>query len=58
LISVEEKLARWRKEQGRGERVLDVYKGIRTFPSPSVGARGCGIFPKALTHKNFSEMAK
>jgi hypothetical protein len=56
---VEEKFARWRKEQGRGERVLGVYKGgIRTFPSPSVGARGCGVFPKALTHKVFPEMAK
>ena len=50
---MEEKLARLHNEQGRGERVLDVYKGDKNVPLASVGARGCGIFPKALTHKIF-----
>jgi tryptophan 2,3-dioxygenase len=58
LISVEEKLARWRKEQGRGERVLGAYKGDKNVPLAQRGARGCGVFPKALTHKVFPEMAK
>lgn len=39
LISVEEKLARWRKEQGRGERVLSVYKGDKHGPLAQRGGR-------------------
>jgi hypothetical protein len=58
LISVEEKLARWCKEQGRGERVLGVYKGDKNGPLAQVGARGCRVFPKELTHKNFPQMAR
>jgi hypothetical protein len=55
---VDEKLARWCKEQGRGERVLGVYKGDKNGPLAQVGARGCRVFPKELTHKNFPQMAR
>jgi hypothetical protein len=54
LISVEEKLARWCKEQGRGERVLGVYKGDKNVPlAQRRGGERVWGFPKALTHKIF-----
>jgi hypothetical protein len=55
---VEEKLARWRKEQSRGERVLGMYKGDKNVPLAQRGGErvwGCGVFPKALTQKIFQK---
>jgi len=51
-------LARWRKEQRRGERVLGVYKGDKNVPLAQRGGERVWGFPKALTHKIFPEMAK
>ena len=56
---MEEKLALGGAEsRAEGNVFSACTMGIGTFPSSSVGARGCGGFPKALTHKVFPEMAK
>jgi hypothetical protein len=58
-MSVEEKLALGGAEsRAEGNVFSACTMGIGTFPSSSVGARGCGGFPKALTYKVFPEMAK
>jgi len=43
---VEEKLARWCKEQGRGERVLGVYKGDKNVPLAQRGGESVGFFQR------------
>jgi hypothetical protein len=53
LISVEEKLARWRKEQGRGERVLGVYKGDKNVPLAQRGSERVWGFSKGANPQGF-----
>ena len=51
---MKEKLARWCKEQGRGERVLGVYKGDKNVPLAQRrgGARVSG-FSKGANPQDF-----
>jgi len=50
---VEEKLARWRKEQGRGERVLDVYKGDKNVPLAQREGERVWDFSKGANPQDF-----
>ena len=50
---MEEKLARWRKEQGRGERVLDVYKGDKNVPLAQRGGERVWDFSKGANPQDF-----
>jgi hypothetical protein len=51
---VEEKLARWRKEQGRGERVLDVYKADKNVPLAQRGGDRVWGYSKGANPQDFS----
>ena len=55
---MEEKLARWRKEQSRGERVLGLYKGDKNVPLAQRGGERVWGFSKGANPKDFPEMAK
>jgi len=55
---VEEKLARWRKEQGRGERVLDVYKGDKNVPLAQHGGERVWGFSKGANPQGFPRNGK
>ena len=50
---MEEKLARWRKEQGRGERVLGVYKGDKNVPLAQRGSERVWGFSKGANPQDF-----
>lgn len=50
---MEEKLARWRKEQGRGERGLGVYKGDKNVPLAQRGGERVWGFSKGANPQGF-----
>ena len=52
---MEEKLARWCKEQGRGERVLGVYKGDKNVPLAQRGGERVSGFSKGANPQDFSQ---
>ena len=51
---MEEKLASWRKEQGRGERVLGVYKRDKNVPLAQRGSERVWGFSKGANPQGFS----